>query len=167
MRQALLTEAARHANFKQQLLAEFPDLDDDTLADTLEGLTSLHEILAAVIRSALEDEALTDALGQLIANMRARRDRLEKRSQAKRALALACMADGGPAKLLAPDFTASVQSGAPSLELIAEDEIPAAYWKPQPPKLDKVGLLAALKSGTIIDGVALVQGKPQLTVRTK
>lgn len=167
MKQALLTEAARHDNFKQQLLVGFPDIDEETLADTLEGLTGLNEILAAVIRSALEDEALTDALGQLIASMRARQGRLEKRSQAKRALALKCMTEGGPSKLLAPDFTATVKSSAPSLELIAEDDIPAAYWKPQPPKLDKLGLLAALKAGTVIDGVALVQGKPQLTVRTK
>ncbi len=51
--------------------------------------------------------------------------------------------------------------------MLAEDQIPAAYWKPQPSKLDKQGLLAALKSGTVIEGAALAAPQLQLSVRTK
>jgi hypothetical protein len=36
---------------KQRLLMEYPSLDEETLADTLEGITDLHEMVAAVIRS--------------------------------------------------------------------------------------------------------------------
>ena len=65
------------------------------------------------------------------------------------------------------DFTASLRQGAPALEVVAEDKIPAAYWKPQPPKLDRQGLLAALKAGTAIEGAALAPPHLQLSVRTK
>ena len=58
-------------------------------------------------------------------------------------------------------------TGRRPLEVVAEDKIPAAYWKPQPPKLDRQGLLAALKAGTAIEGAALAPPHLQLSVRTK
>ena len=77
------------------------------------------------------------------------------------------MLEADIAKLLEPDFSASIRQGSPSLELSAEDKIPPAYWKPQPPKLDKLGIIAALKSGTQIEGASLAAPQMQLTVRTK
>jgi hypothetical protein len=160
-------EASHHRALRDQLLRQFPDLDDETLRDTLDGLTSLREILAEVIRSALDDEALAAGLSTRVSDMRARVERFETRAKRKRQLALHAMADAEIQKLIQPDFTASLRQGAPTLEVLAEDEIPAVYWKPQAPKLDKQGLLAALKAGTAIDGVALAPPQVQLAVRTK
>ena len=51
-------EVSRYLVLKERLLIDFPGADDHTLRDTLEGITDLHEMIAAVIRSALVDEAL-------------------------------------------------------------------------------------------------------------
>jgi hypothetical protein len=59
---ALLTELQRYQLVRERLVQDFPDTDDETIRDTLEGITNLHEMIAAVIRSALVDEALRAGL---------------------------------------------------------------------------------------------------------
>lgn len=164
--QQIRSEAAAHMDFRRQLLAELPDLDEETLADTLEGLTDLREMLAELIRSALDDEAFIVGLSTRLSDLKARLERLETRAKRKRQLALRVMADAVIPKLAVADFTASLKQGPPAVEVLAEDRIPPVYWKPQPPKLDKQGILAALKLGTAIEGAALAAPRIQLSVRT-
>ena len=165
--QNLLMEADRTRHWRSYLLAQIPDIDEQTLADTLEGITDLREMLAEIIRSALDDEALAAGLSTRLSDMKARIERFETRAKRKRELALKAMSEAEIPKLLVADFTASLRQGAPTLEVIEEAKIPAAYWKPQPPKLDRQGLLAALKGGTVIDGAVLEPPHLQLSVRTK
>ena len=154
-------------NFRRQVLSEIPDLDEETLADTLEGLSDLREMLAELIRSALDDEALISGLSTRLSDLKTRLERLETRAKRKRQLALRVMSDAVIPKLAVADFTASLKQAPPAVEVLAEDRIPAVYWKPQPPKLDKQGILAALKLGTDIEGAALATPHIQLSVRTK
>jgi hypothetical protein len=77
-------ELSQHLTFRSQLLAEIPDLDQETLADTLEGLTNLKEMLAEVIRSALDDEAMAAGIALRLADLKARLDRFEARAKRKR-----------------------------------------------------------------------------------
>ena len=144
-----------------------PDLDAETLADTLEGITDLREMLAELIRSALEDEALASGLSTRLNDMKARLERLETRAGRKRQLALRVMGEADIQKLTESDFTASLKQGAPTLDVVDEAKVPAAYWKPQPSKLDRQGLLAALKAGVAIEGVAIAPAQTQLSVRTR
>ena len=160
-------ETTRYQLFRRHLLSEIPDLDSETLADTLEGLTDLREMLAELIRSALDDEALAAGLSTRLSDMKARVERLETSAKRKRELALKAMSGAEIPKLTVADFTASLRQGAPTLDVIEEAKIPADYWKPQPPKLDRQGLLAALKAGTVIDGAFLQPMRLQLSVRTK
>src|SRR5690349_18549947 len=88
---SLEAESYRYCQLRQQLLAEIPDLDAETLADTLEGITDLNEMLAEVIRSALEDEALAEGLSTRLKDMKARLERLSDRAERKRQLALSVM----------------------------------------------------------------------------
>ena len=90
--------------------------------------------------------------------MKARLERFETRARRKRQLALRAMSEADIPKLTEADFTASLKQGAPTLEVVDEAKVPAAYWKPQPSKLDRQGLLAALKAGVAIEGVAHCDG---------
>jgi hypothetical protein len=152
---------------RERLLTLYPELDSETLADTLEGITGLHEMIAAIIRSALVDQALQAGLRLRLDDMKHRMSRLEERAAKKRQLALDAMNEVGISKLEQPDFTASARAGFPALVVIAEENIPEDYWLPQPPKLDHQTILRELKVGAQIPGAQLSNPKPVLTVRTK
>ena len=70
-------------------------------------------------------------------------------------------------KFTESDFTASLKQGAPTLDVVDEAKVPAAYWKPQPSKLDRQGLLSALKAGVAIEGVAIAAAQTLLSVWTR
>ena len=165
--QPLNREVSKHKLLKDRLCASYPEFDVDELADTLEGLTDLNEMIAALIRSALVDEALQQGLKARLQDMKERLTRLEHRSAKKRSLALEAMNEVGLKKLDEPDFTASARRGIPGLVIVAEDEVPEDYWVPQPAKLDRQSLLADLKLGASINGTELSKPKPSLSVRTK
>ena len=104
-----------YLQLKERISGNYPQADDETLLDTLEGITDLHEMIAAVIRSALVDEALHSGLRSRLDQMRERLSRLELRASKKRELALEAMTEAGLTRLEQPDFTASARAGSPAL----------------------------------------------------
>jgi hypothetical protein len=165
MHPRLSHELHHHTYLRERLLAEFIDLDEDTLRDTLEGLTTLPELLAEVVRSYLDDLVLIAALDIRIAEMQQRSLRFEHRAEKKRACITSVMEQADIKKLAQPDFTASLRSVPPAVVVTDETQVPIDYWKPQPPKLDRQGLAGALKAGVIVAGAIL--GNPQVTVSVR
>lgn len=163
----LLSSRRNYDDVRAALLRDYPGLDDETLADTLEGLTELPDLLCALIRSMLEDQSLLAGLAQRLTDMRTRHARLATRIEKKRALALACMRDASITALTQPDYSAFVRKASPTLEIRAEAQIPPQFWKAQEPTLDRTALLGALKRGEDIPGATLSPTGLQLSVRTR
>src|SRR5512143_576455 len=152
---------------RDRIRAQDPQIDEQALADTVEGLTDLHEIVTAIIRSALADEALATGLKGRIAAMQDRLDRLENRASKRRQIAKDAMVELDLKKLTAPDFTVSIRPGMPALLVLDEAAVPSIYWEPREPRLNRQGLVNDLKQGAEITGVALSNPEPVLSVRTK
>jgi hypothetical protein len=157
---------ANHNALRDRLLAEEPGLDEQTLADTLEGLTDLHEIVAAILRSAAIDESLAKGLRGRMAELEERLGRLEDRASVRRQIARDVMVEANIKKITAPDLTASLRAGVPGLVVTNEAEIPQSYWEPRQPRLNRAALLADLKRGEVA-GACLSNPEPVISVRMK
>jgi hypothetical protein len=164
---SLLMDLKQHELLRQQLTVEFPEIDDETLRDTVEGLTNLPDLLARILRSHLDDLALLSALRTRILDMQERFARLEARADKKRTLVASVMERADIKKLTEPDFTASLRQVAPGLVVVDETAIPEPFWRPLPPKLDRKGLLAALNTGQAVPGATLGNGSTTIAVRTR
>jgi hypothetical protein len=152
---------------RDRIRADDPQIDEQTLADTVEGLTDLHEIVAAIIRSALADDALATGLKGRVAEMQDRLERLQDRASKRRQIAKDVMAELNLKKITAPDLTVSIRPGLPALMVIDEAAVPSIYWQPGAPRLKRQELLSELKDGTEIEGVTLSNPEPVLSVRVR
>jgi hypothetical protein len=159
--------AIHYQAVRERIKAREPDIDEQTLADTVEGLTELPDIIEAIIRSALVDEALSRGLRCRIAEMQDRLARLQDRASKRRQIAKDVMVDLDLKKISAPDFTASVRPGLPALLILNEEDVPPTYWQPSEPHLNRQELARDLKQGVEITGATLSEPAPVLSVRVR
>jgi len=160
-------ELLRHQLIRDRLLAAYPDLDQETLLDTLEGASGLKEMLSAITRAYLDDRAFDAALKQRLDDMRIRLSRLESATSNKRDLIAAVMGKAELRKVTEPDFTLSLRDVPRGLSVSDEAEIPETYWLPQPAKLDRQAVLRDLRGDVVIPGAALNNGGKTISVRTQ
>jgi Siphovirus Gp157 len=157
---SLAFTARTYQAIRDRLRAEDRQIDEQTLADTVEGLTDLHEIIVTIVRAALVDEALATGLKSRMVEMQGRLERLQECAAKRRQIAKDVMVELNLKKIMAPDFTVSIRPGMPAA-------VPSIYWEPREPRLNRQELLNELKDGAEIQGVALSNPEPVLSVRTK
>ncbi len=167
MSHPILHELANHQYLRLKLEEQFPNVDEETLLDTLEGMTNLHEMLAVVVRSQLDDRALAAALRARTRDMQERLARFEQRAEKKKEITTSVLERAGIKKLTEPDFTLSLRPTPSPLVVTDEKEIPSQFWKPQPAKLDRQGLIDALKTNREVPGALLGNARMTISVRTK
>jgi hypothetical protein len=159
--------AIHYRAVRDRIRAQDPLIDEQTLADTVEGLTDLPEILQAIIRAALADEALAKGLKCRIVEMEDRLSRLQDRATKRRQIAKDVMVELNLEKITAPDFLASIRPGMPALVVLNEDAVPKTYWEPGEPRLRRQVLARDLKGGAEVAGATLSNPEPVLSVRTR
>ena len=136
--------------------------DADAIRDGIEGETNLHEMIATMIKADGEDAALVEAIKTYQAQVANRRSRVETRIETRRALLATAMELAELSKLETPAGTISRKPVPPKAIVTDEHAIPSAFWDPQPPKLNKVALTAALRDKQEIPGAVL--SNPQTTI---
>ncbi len=164
---ALQSEISTYLILSDQLKAQYAEIDEETLADTLEGLSQLPDLIQAIIRSSLEDEALIQALKARLEEMGQRLARFRERKAKKRALVTWAMEKASLERIQAPDFSVFMRSGPPRLEISDEQKIPGEFFTPQAPRLDRAALAATLKRGDPVEGAYLAAGSRAISVRVK
>lgn len=147
------------------------DPDDEVLAlDTVEGETSLFEVIDAILVRRLATLGMAEGTKAAIGDLKARQKRFEDRANYDRTIIEQAMALAELKTLQRPVATLSMADRKPSLVITTEADIPAKYWNPGDPTLDRKALaadLASLGDGENIPGATLSNGAPTLSIRTK
>jgi hypothetical protein len=134
---------------KQTLLDQLRALaaeDPDFLTDLIEGETNLLELIAALDASILDDEILADGVKAALDKLQARKRAAETRIELKRRLLAHTLHQIGLKTLRTPTSTLTIAEASLKAIAVAPEDIPARWWKPQPPKLDQDGLTKAVRA---------------------
>jgi hypothetical protein len=128
---ALDAAVVTRTNLRQQLLGTWPELaeDSDTLLDTLAGIDDFEEQVVAVMRQVAEREAYAKALGELMAGMHERKQRLENGAKWLRAAVLHAMQEAKVPRIKAADMSLSVSPGKPRLVIVDAAAVPDEFVK--------------------------------------
>jgi hypothetical protein len=138
------------------------DLDPQTVADTIEGLSGdIENKLRAVIAYALEQDVLAvgteEAAKRTAALAKARRARVDALFEYALVHMRACVIP----IISTDEFEAKVAKKPASVDITDAALIPPAFMRqaePPPPSPDKRAIGDALKAGALVPGCALVQG---------
>lgn len=155
----------REAMKLRQMLGE--DCDPALLLDTIEGETNLAEACAFVLEQTHEDEILIEGLDAKIKELQTRKGRMEKSVETRRNVILMAMDKGGLQTIRSPLGTMTARPTPPKATITDEALIPARFWKPSDPRLDRAAVAEALKAGEAVPGAALSNGGLTLSIRIK
>lgn len=108
------------------LLAAYPELaEDDALrADTIEGETDAHRILARIVAVERDADSMAKAIAERARDLAGRKARHERKKEAMRVLLLRLLKAAGLPKVALPEATVSITKKAAGVEIVDEDALP-------------------------------------------
>lgn len=148
-------EAAR---VLREQIAQLAQGDEDFIRDTLEGETELPALVRSLLAGIGEDEAMAEGIDAYAKDLASRKERFTNRAKLKRALICSALEISGRKSMETDVGTATLSAVKPKAIVTEEADIPAEFFKPQPPKLDQTALSAALRDGREVKGASLSNG---------
>jgi hypothetical protein len=140
-----------------QKLADL-DLDEQTIADTLESLSGDLEVKAQSVAYMVRNlEVTAEAIKAHEAEQAQRRKAIQNRADGLRAYLARCMESTGIQKIEGPGVRLSFRKSS-AVVIDGEDLIPAKFMRqapPPPPAPDKKAIADAIKAGEEIPGAHL------------
>lgn len=150
------------------LLANLRDViegDEELALTAVEGETNLIEAISAGVDRMSEVKTYCEALETKIKSLSERRSRFEDQAARIKTAIQVAMGHAELRKIELPQATLTIQRVAAKAEITDESAIPAKFWKPQDPKLDRKALLDALKAKEDVPGAVLSNGGETLAIR--
>lgn len=139
-------------------LFEAEEIDEQTLADTMESLNSdmvekTDGYGAYIADLNAEIEGCKVQIDRLTANKK----RAESTIKRLKINLYEAMLATGQKKIKGALFSARIQKNPASAHIIDEKALPEEYLIPQEPKVDKKSIASAIKAGQQVSGAELVQ----------
>ncbi len=137
------------------------DLDEQTIADTLEGMAGDVEAKAVAVASVIKNiEAEANAIKEAIAAMQARQKAAEARADRLRDYLMGALEQCGIKRVSCPHFAIAIKAKPASV--VIDDATLLPFWfltvPPTPePQPNKIAIRDALKQGPV-PGAHLQQG---------
>lgn len=151
-----------------QEMMEDPELDPQTLADTLEAIEGELEIKAenyAKVMKNLEGDIV--AIKAEIDRLTAKKRAIENNIKNMKATLQNVMEVTGKTKFKTDLFSFGIQKNAPSVVIDVEDvrDIPEDYLKFKEPEVDKTAIKDAINNGVDLSGIAHLEQSQSLRIR--
>lgn len=137
-----------------------PDIDEEAIADTLEGIEGEIEDKADGYAKVMRNlEADASAIKTEIARLTERKKHIEANVDRMKKSLETAMRLTGKTKFKTSLFSFNIAKNPASLKIDNPDRVPAEFLIPQDPKVDTVSIKKELKEGTVFDWCHLEQGE--------
>jgi hypothetical protein len=164
---------AKAAKTLVEMIQSDGDVDEDVIASVIESETNLKEVVGIVAREIRETEAMAGALGEMIAEMKERRDRLDRKAEKLRGLVSNAMGYANVPRFDYPDMGLSNRSGQPKVVIDDVVSTPESLAHTQWVRTkttyswDLKKIKEGLEMGVDLPFATLSQPTKSLTIRTK
>jgi len=162
----------QEVNAAKELLLKFRDEvegDEEAQEALVEGETGLIDAVQFVFDTIREDEMLVDGMKVRIDTLNARKQRLVKAIERKKALIEQALTIAAKKSVKLPEATLTMTERASKVVISDEQKIPSQYWVRPDPVIDAKAVAAAIKAlgddDEPIPGTTIQAGATTLTIR--